>query len=114
MYSVFFVLLSLFLLTFMFIFLINKIKKFSFDYWGAKKGVLPPHPNYWGARARSAPQSTPMRPSTVDIITAPGGASDHRLVAWPFHAAQVEMPVYRAQRRRSWRQFDVDQFRADL
>src|SRR6218665_88752 len=54
------------------------------------------------------------RPSSVDIITAPGGASDHRLVAWPFHAAQVEMPVYRTQRRRSWRQFDVEQFRADL
>src|SRR6218665_3923623 len=37
------------------------------------------------------------RPSTVDIVTAPGGASDHRLVAWPFHAAQVETPVYRTQ-----------------
>ncbi|PGH39195.1 MAG: hypothetical protein CRN43_10640, partial [Candidatus Nephrothrix sp. EaCA] len=54
------------------------------------------------------------RPSTVDIITAPGRASDHRLVVWPFHAAQVETPVYRTQRRRSWRKFDVDQFRADL
>src|SRR6218665_2630722 len=54
------------------------------------------------------------RPSTVDIISPPGGASDHRLVAWPFHAAQVETPVYRTQRRRSWRKFDVDQFRADL
>src|SRR6218665_3851841 len=37
-----------------------------------------------------------------------------RLVVWPFHAAQVETPVYRTQRRRSWRKFDVDQFRADL
>src|SRR6218665_2750770 len=50
---------SLFLLSFMFIF--SKIKfllKFSSDYWGGgKKGVLPPHPNYWGARARAAPQS---------------------------------------------------------
>src|SRR6218665_231798 len=54
------------------------------------------------------------RPSTVDIITARGRKSDHRLVAWPFHAAQVETPVYRTQRRRSWRKFDVDQFRADL
>ena len=34
------------------------------------------------------------RPSIVDIITAPGRASDHRLVVWPFHAAQVETPVY--------------------
>src|SRR6218665_1814141 len=54
------------------------------------------------------------RPSIVDIITAPGRASDHRLVVWPFHAAQVETPVYRTHRRRSWRKFDVDQFRADL
>src|SRR6218665_1082409 len=28
--------------------------------------------------------------------------------------AQVETPIYRTQRRRSWRKFDVDQFRADL
>src|SRR6218665_2205734 len=54
------------------------------------------------------------RPSTVDIITAPGRASDHRLVVWPFHAAKVETPVYRTQRRRFLRKFDVDQFRADL
>jgi len=42
MYSDFFVLLSLFLLSFMFIFFNKKIKKFSSDYWGGKKGVLPP------------------------------------------------------------------------
>src|SRR6218665_1113394 len=54
------------------------------------------------------------RPSRVDIISLLGGASDHRLVAWPFHAAQVVTPVYRTQRRRSWRKFVVDQFRADL
>ena len=54
------------------------------------------------------------RPTAVDIIRAPGGASDHRLVAWSFHAAKVETPVYKTQRRRSWRKFDVDQFRADL
>src|SRR6218665_2917927 len=35
-------------------------------------------------------------------------------MAWPFHAAQVETPVYRTQRRRSWRKFDVDQFGDDL
>src|SRR6218665_1675146 len=36
-----------FLLPFMFIFLNEENKKFSFDYWGAKKGFCP-HPNYWG------------------------------------------------------------------
>src|SRR6218665_2310030 len=25
--------------------------KFSSDYWGGKKGVLPPHPNYFGGGA---------------------------------------------------------------
>src|SRR6218665_2784729 len=39
----------------MFIFFNKQIKKFSSDYWGGKKGVLP-HPNYWGARARAAPR----------------------------------------------------------
>src|SRR6218665_473047 len=53
------------------------------------------------------------RASTVDIISSSGGASYHRIVAWPFHAAQDVTPVYRTQRRRSWRKFDVDQFRAD-
>ena len=32
-------------------------KKFSFDYWGKRRF---PHLNYWGVRARAAPQSTPM------------------------------------------------------
>src|SRR6218665_1555172 len=36
--------------------------KFSSDYWGGKKGVLPPHPNYWGGACPGCPpQSTPMR-----------------------------------------------------
>src|SRR6218665_2366180 len=39
---------------------------FSFflsDYWGGKKGVLPPHPNYWGGACPGCPppESTPMR-----------------------------------------------------
>src|SRR6218665_1107840 len=62
-FFLFFLSFSLFLLSFMFIFLqINFFLKFSSDYWGGgKKGVLPPHPNYWGAAPRGAPpESTPM------------------------------------------------------
>src|SRR6218665_3968170 len=47
----------------MFIFLqINFFLKFSSDYWGGKKGVLPPILIIGGARARAAPppESTPM------------------------------------------------------
>ena len=53
-------------------------------------------------------------PSAVDVISVPGGASDHRLVTWPFLAAPAETPVYRTQHRRSWRQFDIERFRSDL
>src|SRR6218665_2004317 len=43
-------------------FSINKIKKISSDYWGGQKGVLPPHPNFWGGGARAAPQSLRLCP----------------------------------------------------
>src|SRR6218665_3224231 len=34
---------------------IKQNKKKLSDYWG-KKGILSPHLNYWGARARAAPR----------------------------------------------------------
>src|SRR6218665_372579 len=36
-------------------FLIIFFLKFSSDYWGGKKGVLPPHPNYWGGACPGCP-----------------------------------------------------------
>src|SRR6218665_2039272 len=43
-------------LSLMFIFLhIIFFLKFSSDYWGGKKGVLPPHPNYLGGACPGCP-----------------------------------------------------------
>src|SRR6218665_636304 len=61
---------------------------------------------------RAPPQPTSTRSSRVSTFAIDGAQFHHQLVA--YHAAQVETPVYRTQRRRSWRQFDVDQSRADL
>ena len=52
--------------------------------------------------------------SVVDVICNSGGASDHQLVTWPFVTAPAEIPVYKTQLRRSWRQFDPELFRSDL
>ena len=41
----------------------KKIKKFSSDYWGDKKGVLPHHLSYWGRVPGLPSESTPMPPS---------------------------------------------------
>lgn len=50
-------------------------------------------------------------PSVVDVICIPSGASDHRLVTWPFLAAPAKTPVYKFQHFRSWHQFNIERFR---
>ena len=69
MYSVFFVLLSLFLLSLILFFLNKQNQKILVSLLGGQKRGFAPHPNYWGARARAAPpESTPMPEGAHEVI----------------------------------------------
>src|SRR6218665_1863479 len=51
-------------------FYINFFLKFSSDYWGGgKKGVLPPHPNYWGGACPGCPQSLRIAWACIHVRT---------------------------------------------
>ena len=77
-----------------FFFSIKFFLKFSSDYWGGKKGVLPPHPNYWGGACPGCPpESTPMRIFLGRYLSHPNA---FRLLSqhWNFSPFIARMGIY--------------------
>ena len=56
---------------------------------------------------------TDSQPSAVEVIDV-GNEYDHQLLSWSFHISPSHIPIYSTQRRRSWKSFNADKFRADL
>jgi hypothetical protein len=53
------------------------------------------------------------QPSAGEVIDV-GDEYDHWLVSWLFLIAPSQTPIYRTQKRRSWKSFNAYKFRADL